>query len=177
MSSIPVPKPAAKAFRFYNTMLFHGYFRTAITVLSIATGAVILFTPQTDWTHYNTYLAIHLIAGFFGVYLVAMHTLGYFLCKTVHHPGMDEPRQQLTDTGWIMVGLVSVSLLTGLSIWLGWFASPGIDRFKRVLHVGSGMCYVILSASHYYYYIRYWKPALKNLGRARPTPIEQSKPA
>jgi len=160
MKSLPVPRPSTGAVRYYNTLLFHGYFKAFITLLSLVTGTYLLFDQGYYPERHHTIRWMHFLAGWFGVYLVAFHLLGYYLCSAVWKPKMTGARQNLADSGWIMLALMGGSVVTGVMLWQGGYDRT-VMRFVLVLHVGVALCYIALAVTHFHYYWNHWKPALR----------------
>jgi phage shock protein PspC (stress-responsive transcriptional regulator) len=160
MRSIAVPKPSRTAYRYYNTLIFHGYFRAFITVCLLATGGWMLLASQPDPATFQTIRGLHVAFGLFGAYLIAFHVIGYFACSAMKLERVQEARKNMADTGWILLALAVASLVTGLGMFFGEDWSPETFRLLFLVHLFAAGVYPIMAVVHFYYYWRHWKPAL-----------------
>jgi hypothetical protein len=173
MRSLTVPKPSRLAYRYYHTLIFHGYFRAFVTGCLLLTGAWMGLAKSPDQATFATIRGLHVAFGLFGAYLIAFHMAGYFACPVMKLGRVQEALKNLADTGWILLALAIASLGTGLAMFLGADALPeGLLRGALQLHVFAAIVYPIMAVAHFYYYWTHWKPALRN---AKPSASEEER--
>ncbi|NUQ55326.1 MAG: hypothetical protein HUU14_05530, partial [Dehalococcoidia bacterium] len=155
------PKPSLAAFRYYNTMIFHGYLRTFITAILAGTGGTLFFADGLDPITKDTLELLHIAFGLLGVYLIAAHVVGFYLNSVMKIPRVREAKKHMSDSGWILVGLAVASLASGVALIWRRDLPPGLRSLTKQVHLFAAITYVVMVVVHFWYYVRHWKPALR----------------
>jgi len=174
MKSIPVPKPSLDAHRYYNTFLFHGYFRAFVTFCLLLSGGWMFFASGSDAATRSTVKWLHVAFGLFGVYLTLFHLAGYLTCAVMKLERVQEARKNMADTGWILLALMALSVGTGAGLIFGDSLSQKTRGYLVQGHVFAAIVYPAMSIVHFWYYWRHWKPALRgDASRRKAAPAEE----
>jgi hypothetical protein len=161
MKSMKVPRPSLDAFRFYNTMIFHGWLRMFITGVLALTGGTMLFGAPLDPITHDTIETLHVVFGLLGVYLIVAHVVGYYLNSVMKLPKYQAVKKHMSDSGWIMVVLAALSLVSGVALIFGQHLTPERRGLVTQVHIFAALTYLVMVFVHLWYYLRHWKPALR----------------